>query len=151
MSWWDIQSYFPEKASYKWAATWDFQQRGMCDQQRLRSACPHAQYDQSLSQSLKYSMTVKVLTKHYLEFLSLKGSCMPHCWKSHVKYCSLSCRAFNSFLTSHNFFPLLITFANRLDPDQDRQNVCPDLDPNSLTFWQCLEFFWKVSRRQQKH
>ena len=25
------------------------------------------------------------------------------------------------------------TFANRLDPDQDRQNVGPDLDPNCLT------------------
>ena len=29
----------------------------------------------------------------------------------------------NSFLASSDF-------ANRLDPDQDRQNVCPDLDPN---------------------
>ena len=39
-------------------------------------------------------MTVKLLTEHYLEFLSLKGGCtgssestlikMPHCWKSHV-------------------------------------------------------------------
>ena len=39
-------------------------------------------------------MSVKLLTKHYLEFLSLKGGCtgsseskfvkMPHCWKSHV-------------------------------------------------------------------
>ena len=28
---------------------------------------------------------------------------------------------------------LLITFANSLDPDQDRQNVGPVLDPNSLT------------------
>ena len=28
---------------------------------------------------------------------------------------------------------LLINFANILDPDQDRQNVCPDLDPNSQT------------------
>ena len=28
---------------------------------------------------------------------------------------------------------LLITFANNLDPDQDRQNVGPDLDPNCLT------------------
>ena len=37
---------------------------------------------------------VKLLTKHHLEFLSLKGGCtgstestrvkMPHCWKSHV-------------------------------------------------------------------
>ena len=25
---------------------------------------------------------------------------------------------------------LLITFANSLDPDQDQQNVGPDLDPN---------------------
>ena len=39
-------------------------------------------------------MIVKLLTEHYLEFLSLKGDCrcsfestlvkMPHCWKSHV-------------------------------------------------------------------
>ena len=28
---------------------------------------------------------------------------------------------------------LLITFANSLYPDQDRQNVSPDLDPNCLT------------------
>ena len=27
---------------------WDFQQCGMCDQQRLRSACAYAQSDQSL-------------------------------------------------------------------------------------------------------
>ena len=40
-------------------------------------------------------MNIKLLTKHNLEFLSLKGGCtgssestlvkMPHCWKSHVK------------------------------------------------------------------
>ena len=30
---------------------------------------------------------------------------------------------------------LLITFANSLDPDQDRQDVGPDLDPNCLTLW----------------
>ena len=28
---------------------------------------------------------------------------------------------------------MLITFANSLDPDQDRQNVGPDLDPNRLS------------------
>ena len=32
----------------KWACTWDFQQCGMCDQQRLRPACAYAQTDQSL-------------------------------------------------------------------------------------------------------
>ena len=36
-------------------------------------------------------MNIKLLTKHYLEFLSLHGGCIestlvkiPHCWKSHV-------------------------------------------------------------------
>ena len=39
-------------------------------------------------------MSVKLLTEHHLEFLSIKGGCrgmsestlvkMPHCWKSHV-------------------------------------------------------------------
>ena len=41
-----------------------------------------------------YSMIVRLLTEHYLDFLSFKGGCtgsskstlvkMPHCWKSHV-------------------------------------------------------------------
>ena len=31
------------------------------------------------------------------------------------------------------FFHLLMTLANGVDPDQDRQNVGPDLDPNRLT------------------
>ena len=39
----------------------------------------------------------------------------------------------NSFPTSGDFCCLLITFANNLDPDQARQNVGPDLDPNCLT------------------
>ena len=47
----------------------------MCDQERLRPACAYAQSDQSLCQSLEYFMTVKLLTKHHLEFLSLKDSC----------------------------------------------------------------------------
>ena len=40
---------------------------------------------------------------------------------------------------------MLITFANSLDPDQDRQNVGPDLDPNCLTLMEFpKEFFEKV-------
>ena len=31
------------------------------------------------------------------------------------------------------FCHLLVTFPNSLDPDHDRQNVGPDLDPNRLT------------------
>ena len=66
----------------------------MCDQQRLRPACAYAQSDQSLCLSFEYSMTVEILTEHYLVFLSLKGGCTcssetillkkPHCWKSHA-------------------------------------------------------------------
>ena len=79
---------------YIWAATWDFHQCGMCDQQRLRPACAYAQSDQNLCSSPVDPMSVKLLTKHYLEYLSLKGGCtgpsestlvkIPYCWKSHV-------------------------------------------------------------------
>ena len=78
-----------------WASTWDFQQCGMGNQQMLRPACAYAQSDQSLCLSLDYSMNIKPLTNHHLEFLSLKKrGCtgasestlvkMPHCWKSHA-------------------------------------------------------------------
>ena len=66
----------------------------MCDQESLRSACAYAQSDQSLCLSFEYFRSVKLLTEHNLEFLSLKGGCtgssestlvkMAHCWKSHV-------------------------------------------------------------------
>ena len=66
----------------------------MCDQQSLRSACAYAQSEQSLYSSLEYSMSVKLLTEHLFEVLSLKGGCtgssestlvkMPHCWKSYA-------------------------------------------------------------------
>ena len=64
---------------------------------------------------------------------------------------------FNSFLASGDFCCLLITFTNSLDPDQDRQNVDHDLDPNCLTLRVFLKdllkkvIFKKVSRQQQKH
>ena len=48
----------------------------------------------SLFLSLEYSISVKLLTEHHLEFLLLKVDCtdtsestlvkIPHCWKSHV-------------------------------------------------------------------
>ena len=39
------------------------------------------------------------------------------------------------FLCDICYLTLLITFANSLDPDQARQNVGHDLDPNCLTLW----------------
>ena len=53
---------------------------------------------------------------------------------------------------------VLITFANSLDQNQDRQNVSLDLELNSLTLLQCSwknflnkSILKKVSRRQQKY
>ena len=45
----------------------------------------------------------------------------------------------NSILASCDFCCLLITFANRLDPDQDQQNVISDLDLYHLTLWYFFE------------
>ena len=50
-----------------------------------------------------------------------------------------SVRSFNSYHASDD--KMLITFVNSLDPDQDRQYVGPDLDPNCLTLWLCS---WKI-------
>ena len=79
---------------------------GMCHQQRLRPACAYTQSDQSLCLTLEYSMSVKLLTEHHLEFLSLKRDCtgsseptfvkMPRCWKSHaVAHLMLFCCIIN--------------------------------------------------------
>ena len=38
-----------------------------------------------------------------------------------------------SCMAGVDFCHLPLTFANSLDPDQDQQNVGPDLDPNHLT------------------
>ena len=52
-----------------------------------------AQSEQSLCKSLEYSMVVKLLSEHHLEFLSIKVGCTGssesthvkmHCWKSHA-------------------------------------------------------------------
>ena len=53
-----------------------------------------------------------------------------------LRMCVSECRVnvlLNSFLARGDFYHLLITFANSLDPDQERQNFSPDLDPNCLT------------------
>ena len=49
---------------------------------------------------------------------------------------------FNSLHASGHFCPLLITFANSLDPYQARQNVGPDLDPDCLTLMVFLKLFF---------
>ena len=44
-------------------------------------------------------------------------------------------------LDDNNGLPILITFANSLDQDQDQQNVGPDLVPNHLTLIVFLKVF----------
>ena len=80
----------------------------MCDQQSLRSACAYAQTDQSPCLSLEYSLIVKLLTEHHLEFLTLKGGCrgssesthvkMLHCWISHALAHLQTCKISASYV-----------------------------------------------------
>ena len=45
------------------------------------------------------------------------------------RYCFVR---FDPFPASGNFYSVLMTFVNSLDPDKARRNVGPDLDPSSL-------------------
>ena len=61
---------------------------------------------------LEYSMSVKILTEHHLEFLPLIEGCtglsestlvkMPHCWKSHVKAQSSLIRLYHNYTLQTN-------------------------------------------------
>ena len=58
----------------------------------------------------------------------------------------------HSGLSLGHFCRLLITFANSLDPDQYRQNISPDLNPNSLTLIVLLkELLFKKSAVDNKN
>ena len=63
----------------------------------------------------------------------------------YVVHVKISTSAFfvNSFPLVTNFYHLLKSFANSLDPDQAHQNVGPDLDPNCLTLMIFLIFYRK--------
>ena len=52
----------------------------------------NAQSDQSLCQWLEYSMIVKLLTEHHLEFISLKGGCRGSSESTLVKLYEISCQ-----------------------------------------------------------
>ena len=57
--------------------------------------------------------------------------CLMDTWHKPVNVSNA--KAFKFLPASGDFCHLLITFANSLDPHQDRQNVGPDLDPNCST------------------
>ena len=77
-------------------------------------------------------MTVKLLTEHHLEFLSLKGGCtgssestllkMPHCWKSHVAaHLNLEILACDPFICMMNH--LSFNSSNQMDEFISKQRV----------------------------
>ena len=63
-------------------------------------------------------MTVKLLNKHHLDFLSLKGGCtcssesthvkMPLCWKSHVAVHNVYFFVFSSALLEYHYWVLSV-------------------------------------------
>ena len=61
------------------------------------------------------------------------------------KVVSINCSVLNSLPASGDFCHLLITFVISSDPDQARQHVGSDLDPNCLTPW----WYWKKSSIQR--
>ena len=104
---------------------YEISKRGMWDQQRLRPACAYAQSDQSLCLSLEYSMTLRLLTRHHLEFLSLKGGYtgssestlvkMSYCWKSNdMAHFTFHCfRYYQLCLLVWSYYSY--SFKNRMD------------------------------------
>ena len=58
--------------------------------------------------------------------------------------------ALNSFLASGEFYSLLITFANSLDPEQDQQNAGLDQNPNHLIVF-LKEFMETVNFEKSQH
>ena len=101
--------------------------------------------------SLEYSMSVKPLTEHHLEFLSLKGGCtcsseptlvkIPHCWKSCVR-----AHLFYLILTLHEK-----DFYNSLADFQSWATLFDlallDVDTVSFTFICTNKCLVKLSRR----
>ena len=100
----------------------------MCNEQRLRPACAYAQSDQNLCLSFEYSMSVKRLTEHHLEFLSLTGGFtglsestlvkMPHCWKSHV-----TAQIYLDWFSVDNFSLMPLIFAKEQIEAEFRTNL----------------------------
>ena len=77
-------------------------------------ACAYAQSDLSLCKSFEYSMRVKLLTEHHLEFLSLKGGCTGLCESTLVKNATLleiPCRG--SIISSYTILFHLLCITTR--------------------------------------
>ena len=70
------------------AATWNFQQYGMCDQQSLRSVCAYAHwlfYECKATDWISLGVSKLNRRLHRLVWVySCQNDTLPHCWKTHV-------------------------------------------------------------------
>ena len=84
-------------------------------------------------------MSVKLLTEHHLEFLSLRGGCrgssestlvkMPHCWKSHAR-----AHIFFVFICYH--CTVIVESASAEEPKLSiRQNVTMEHGQSKVSVW----------------
>ena len=74
-----------------------------------------------------------VVANTLAKWKKLEANKINFCQDFSQKVVSTSCFVFNYLPTRDDFCCLLITFANSSDPDENRHNVGPDLDPNCLT------------------
>ena len=93
-------------------------------------------------------------------YSSAKSKCLPNRVNRQCSHSASMCPSehspFKLFSASREFWHLLITFVNSLDPDQPWQNVGPDLDPKcwhsdsvpERSFWK--SWFCKKSAEDNK-
>ena len=102
---WTNQLSLPHRRTI-WAATGNFQQCCMCDQQRPRPACAYAQSGQSICYSLDNYMSATLLIEHQYDFL-IWLIVLPPFTISVV--CCLICVC---------TFTLVVYITNNMDPEQ---------------------------------
>ena len=76
------------------------------------------------------SCALQVLSETAQKNVKRNVKCLEPCLR---QFASAFDKHENMTVSMPHFFRLLITFANCLDPDQDRHYVGPDLGPNRLT------------------
>ena len=92
-------------------------------------------------------MTLRLLTKHHLEFLSLKGGCtdssestlvkMPHCWKSHV--------------AAHIYFKSVVYFVTKgKKKGKDQELIQSSTTPDPGYQWESDNFTIRHHKREPR-
>ena len=128
--------------------------------------------DQSLCLSLEFSLTVKLLTEHHLEFLSLKGDCkgssdstfvkIPHCCKSHVeahyKSCLINCQdRWGTYITDvivnlHYFDFNQFETSFFMSGSRGGRGELPLKNHNNIVFFILLvRISWKITKPPSQH